>query len=221
VHDLEKEESCLLSQILNRKNYWLCHITQYHIDEPLWVQLVMDNTWLMITTKPTRIAIICNSIREELMINATAIVKIKNGCVIRSKAVSILSRQNEALKVKGAYHKAVQLNISPEEVQSYTPTSQHISPIIKVEQPVLPMFSTEEYHHIKRHPIERHGFTIIVVVMMLVGLVALWMIKGRLWRYCSARISRRPVQRDIQHRREHVETGSSKETGSTGQMEVA
>jgi flagellar biosynthesis chaperone FliJ len=44
VHDLEKEESCLLSQILNRKNFWQCHITQYHIEEPLWVQLVMDNT---------------------------------------------------------------------------------------------------------------------------------------------------------------------------------
>jgi hypothetical protein len=91
-----KEFNPQMEPVTYGKNYWLCHITQYHIDEPLWVQLLMDNTWLMITTKPTRIAIICNSIREELIINATAIIKIKNGCVIRSKAVSILSRHNEA-----------------------------------------------------------------------------------------------------------------------------
>jgi len=184
VHDLEKDDNCMLNQILNRKSSWTCHVIRFTTTKPLWIQLTMENTWLLITTKPTRIAVNCNGVRKERTLNTTAIIKIKNGCIIKTGNLIILSRQKDVLKVKGTYHKAIQIDTSASDTETPAPDTiiHTISPIIKLEQPFLPNFEKEEYHVTRRrHPIETHSTMIIVAVIIVIGLIGTWIFRGKLW----------------------------------------
>jgi hypothetical protein len=183
VHDLDKDDNCMLNQILNRKDYWTCRVSQFTVTKPLWIQLTMENSWLILTVEPFRIAVHCHGIREEPTINATAIIRIKSGCTIKTEHTNILSRQKDILKVKGTYHKAVQISTSAGNVQTHTKEmiGQRISPIIKLEQPVLPRIEEENNYQHKWHPVERHSTTIIVALLLLSGLMVAWACGGRLW----------------------------------------
>lgn len=89
----------LLSMVYNRTDPATCEYTSMSISGILWQKLLMPNTWLFTTSESTLVAIICNSEREDIRIVGTEILRLDDGCIVKTPSYTIGSIYFLKLKV--------------------------------------------------------------------------------------------------------------------------
>lgn len=184
VHNLEAHSNCMIDYIINRSDEWACEPKHFSPSSSLWKQLMLENTWLLIGSNATRIAVICGESRIEHNIKATAIIKIRSGCIIRTKDLTILSRQRSTLAVKGTYQMPMNISkyIETNEKNYYNAT--HLTPIIDIRGSYIPSIPDEIVAPreiiIKGHPIH-HTITATTSIVLVVIIYIVWSCRSKIW----------------------------------------
>jgi Pao retrotransposon peptidase/Protein of unknown function (DUF1759)/Family of unknown function (DUF5641)/Putative peptidase (DUF1758)/Integrase zinc binding domain len=177
VYNLEVHSNCLIDYIINRNEIWTCDLQDFTISSPLWKQLILENTWLFIGSGTTRIAVICGESREEHNIKSISIIKVKNGCIIKTKDLTILSRQRSTLSVKGTYHMPMNFSTSIEKVSRTYHNVTHLTPIINIGASYIPKLTEEvtisHERTIKFHAVH-HAVSAISTIIIVVILYLIW-----------------------------------------------
>ncbi|CAH1101873.1 unnamed protein product [Psylliodes chrysocephalus] len=96
VRNIETSPNCVIDEIYERPGRNYCHVRKFSTSSVVWQQLHMPNTWLFLTDKPTRIAVTCSGIREDVLLNITGIIKLSEDCVIKTNQ-NILQPKHEFL----------------------------------------------------------------------------------------------------------------------------
>ncbi|GAB0093955.1 hypothetical protein DMENIID0001_091490 [Sergentomyia squamirostris] len=129
--------SCMINQILDKKNEERCPIKKVTLKDILWKKMSVENSWLYIVEKPTLIAVICSGFREEVTINTTGIIQIKRDCLIKTKTFTLTSTTNE-MEAKVIYaRKIIFPEINVTEFQEKIPTLLDSSSIIKSSEAIF------------------------------------------------------------------------------------
>ncbi|CAH1114773.1 unnamed protein product [Psylliodes chrysocephalus] len=84
VRNIETSPNCVIDEIYERPGRNYCHVRQFSTSSIVWQQLHMPNTWLFLTDKPTKIAVTCSGIREDVLLNITGFIKLLEDCVIKT-----------------------------------------------------------------------------------------------------------------------------------------
>ena len=93
----------LLSMMYNRTAPEACEYTAMTISGILWQKLLMPNTWLFTTNEPTLVAIICNSERDDIQISGTGVLRLDDGCIVKTPSYTIGSLYFLEFKVTETY----------------------------------------------------------------------------------------------------------------------
>ena len=128
----------------------------------VWKQLYVPNTWLFMSTKPTPVAVICNGIREKVILNTTGIIKIEPHCVIKTKHNTIRAMiSSDFLDVQG-YNKEIdrpvtKINtdklpkLSKLELEPVMKTNDHIKTLEDDAQKTSATLDNTYWHRINVH----------------------------------------------------------------------
>ncbi|XP_031333712.1 uncharacterized protein LOC116163752 isoform X1 [Photinus pyralis] len=129
VKKMEDSPNCIIREIYNHTENSNCNIQQHTITSTIWKQLYMENTWMFITKQPTRVAIICNGRRQEVMLNNTGIINLSQDCRLQTRQSILNPRRDKSIMVLGSYIKHV--NISTQHTKRHP---HHVHPL---EEPVV------------------------------------------------------------------------------------
>lgn len=111
VRNIQTSPNCIIDEIYQQTEMPRCAIRKNKIGSIIWKQLYMTNTWMFITNKPTKIAITCKGIREDVAINATGIIQISQDCIIQTKQNILTPKMFDTVPVLAGLVKTVQVQI--------------------------------------------------------------------------------------------------------------
>ncbi|XP_031342965.1 uncharacterized protein LOC116170601 [Photinus pyralis] len=123
VKKMEDSPNCIIREIYNHTENSNCNIQQHTITSTIWKQLYMENK------QPTRVAIICNGRRQEVMLNNTGIINLSQDCRLQTRQSILNPRRDKSIMVLGSYIKHV--NISTQHTKRHP---HHVHPL---EEPVV------------------------------------------------------------------------------------
>ncbi|KAL1488666.1 hypothetical protein ABEB36_014466 [Hypothenemus hampei] len=119
VKSIENHPNCIIDELYQRTEYSNCPLTERKLNAMTWIQLYTRNTWLMVSpTDKTRIAIICNGIREDVKLNQTGIVTLSQNCLIKTKTAVITPRRTESVPIQMTYMRPIAANLTWSEQHS-------------------------------------------------------------------------------------------------------
>jgi hypothetical protein len=197
IHNLETNNNCIIDHLLNRNEYWACPIKQFVITAPIWKQLMMENTWLLVSSIPTRIATVCGGFREEKIVKSVAIIKIRNGCIIKTNDTTILSRRQSMLSVRGTFQKPINISVPREADEQTYYNATHILPIIKLEQSYVSDNIINEEPILKRHAVHHHLISISSSIFAVLMILLIWKLKGIVWNKFKSCCSRKSFEPEL------------------------
>jgi hypothetical protein len=62
-------------------------------------------------------------------------------------------------------------------------TTRFLSPIVKLEQPLIPDSLTSEKLELGRHDVDRHALSISISEIIFIMIITTWTMKGRIWTF--------------------------------------
>lgn len=185
VSSIENNHNCIIDELYHRTDKSNCLSHQIKIKGIVWKQLYMVNTWLFIANQPTRAAIICNSIREDVILNNTGIIKISPVCIIETKRNTLQSKTISTIPVLATYVKNITININPmvkatkfnEELIPPEPVlapSDHMSSLITEESNIQQKIEETSWNTIHTYSSITSCVTSIMVLLIVTLVYLLW-----------------------------------------------
>lgn len=188
VQHIETNPNCIIDIMFHRQPAIQCPAQIFHINQTIWKPLIMQNTWLCITPRPVTTAIICNGLREEVIVNTTSMIQTSSNCTIHTMTSILTSRLDPSIKVNASYFKSVK----PPEILKNTMPLQHLpslhtllqdhqanqwNQILTQEQDLKQTIADTTLKSVRHHSIITSGITIIVfsTTACLVLVLAKWL----------------------------------------------
>lgn len=111
VSNMGGSSNCVIDEIYEKDDIKRCPIVQLNIENILWKQLKMANTWMFVSNRPTSVAVICHGERNDIKLNGTGILRVDNNCIIKTKSNTFRASIDQNQKIKMSYHKEL-LNLN-------------------------------------------------------------------------------------------------------------
>lgn len=112
VRNIETNSNCVIQELYQHNNKSSCDIEEHGIQSIVWKQLQMPNTWMFIANKPAKIAITCNGIRDDVLINSSGIIQLSQACNIKTKYNMLTPQRVDTIPVIGSYEKPTLVTIN-------------------------------------------------------------------------------------------------------------
>jgi Pao retrotransposon peptidase/Protein of unknown function (DUF1759)/Family of unknown function (DUF5641)/Integrase zinc binding domain/Putative peptidase (DUF1758) len=218
IHNMELHSDCIIDYILNRHEEWTCPIRKFTVKEPIWKQLTMENTWLIISKEPVNAAINCHGTRTEMKIRNTAILKVQKGCIVTTRDNILLSKQQSTISVHSTYQKPTQ-QINLENLTMIKPyEAVKLAPIVGLETSYIPDLIDNEikaiepiatHHHQVTHHVISSTSSIGIVILIYIAWSYRHTIRRQLFR---TRSQSTMISQTAPNRVQHEPTGTDAET---------
>ncbi|XP_055700017.1 uncharacterized protein LOC129799815 [Phlebotomus papatasi] len=111
LHNMDQNPNCVIDEIYHRHPKTKCEMIAVRLEGTLWKRLAMENTWLFIASQPTSVAVICMGHREEKLLKNAGILRIKEGCVIKTKRQTLHSTIEHHMKASATYIKPLEFAV--------------------------------------------------------------------------------------------------------------
>ncbi|XP_055715096.1 uncharacterized protein LOC129809879 [Phlebotomus papatasi] len=111
LHNMDQNPNCVIDEIYHRHPKTKCEMIAVRLEGTLWKRLAMENTWLFIASQPTSVAVICKGHREEKLLKNAGILRIKEGCVIKTKRQTLHSTIEHHMKASATYIKPLEFAV--------------------------------------------------------------------------------------------------------------
>lgn len=112
VKNLETNKNCVIDEIYGRTEHNTCNVQEVALKSIVWKQLYRKNSWLYITEKVRKIALICNGEREDVSLNKTGIIQISQECIIRTKQNILSPRQMMNVRLVEGFTRHIPINFN-------------------------------------------------------------------------------------------------------------
>lgn len=185
VSNIQNNPNCIIEELYHLTDKPRCRTTQLTITTMVWKELQMVNTWLFVASKPTRAAIICNSIREDVLLNNTGIIQISPVCVIETKQHTLQSKTFQTIPVLATYAKPMSVNINTTlegihtsvntvQLEPVLHSSDKIADLQSEEMMVLQKLDTAQWNHRHTRSTIISTSTSFIVIIICFSVYILW-----------------------------------------------
>lgn len=186
VKNIESNQNCVIDEIYGRTEKNACDVREVKITSIVWKQLYTSNSWVYVTNKIRRVALICNGIREDITLNNTGIIQISQECIIKTKRNILTPKKTATVRLLEGFTKHVPMSYNA------TRPAQHHHDVEKLgDEPIIGLSEefgrlTEQetdiqselqdvsWKHISHHPAiisSVTGFTIFGLMLIIWGVV--------------------------------------------------
>lgn len=181
VKNIETSPNCIIDEIYQRSDPTKCKPRKNNILTIIWKQLFMANTWMFIVSKPMQIAVTCNGVREDVLLNTTGIIQISQDCIIKTKMNILAPERVDSISVMASYARSIPVleNITLEhqvleEVQeepvfkSSDKLDDRLADLTMKEESLQKRLHETKWHAIHHSVITSSATTVTIAVMLIV-----------------------------------------------------
>ncbi|XP_050303261.1 uncharacterized protein LOC126741032 [Anthonomus grandis grandis] len=222
VRNIDASPNCVIDEIYQRHQGNSCNITKHNLHTTIWKQLFTPNTWMFISPNPISIAITCNGIREEMVLNTTGIIQLTEACILKTKQNNIIANRFDTVPVVSSYTKtSTFINVSDlHHTETNTISSFSREAVFKVSDDLTNLSIDEQrldqqledkiWKKVTLHSYTAGGCTLLIII--LVSCVFLWVIKIRQYKQREPRHKTRETEM-VELRPLNIPPAESRESG--------
>ncbi|XP_031346826.1 uncharacterized protein LOC116173472 [Photinus pyralis] len=173
VKKIEENPNCIINEMYNRTEKNQCSIQQHHFQDIVWKQLYMTNTWMFVTAQPTRVAVTCNNKRQDVVLNATGILKVSQDCLVQTRRNILNPKRDFDTSVLGTYIKHLNTRINQDtrmpdqkliEEEPVLKAEDHFGSIIKEEAELQNDIHNTIWRTVTTKSVATSTITILIII---------------------------------------------------------
>lgn len=185
VSSIENNPNCVIDELYERHEKSSCTLHHLKITSLVWKELYMVNTWLYITNEPTRAAVICNNIREDVILTNTGIIQVSPECTIETKRNTLHPKTFRSIPVLATYSRNLSITINSTlpiihtrgpviEPEPVLKSSDKMTAAIQEATDLQQQLSTNHWHTIHNRSTIVSSMTTIIIISICVMIYFLW-----------------------------------------------
>lgn len=189
IHNFNTAPNCVLDVIYSRSQGNRCGQHIFTLNDLVWKQLYMPNTWMYVTPKSTRVNLKCMGELEYIWLNNTGIVQINQTCTLETGRNILKSKRTMDISGISSFHKPVELNLKfddatlhPQIKVQTEPTyavNEDFAQILHDETNLQAQLNVTTWNIIQPH-IVSSGISITIILVIMTAILAIvWVIKKR------------------------------------------
>ncbi|CAH0555145.1 unnamed protein product [Brassicogethes aeneus] len=183
VKNIETASNCVIDEVYQRFETTKCKLVQRSLIGTICKELSTTNAWMAVTSKPTRIAITCNGVREEVTLNKTNIIQIAQDCIIQTKSNILTPRRIDSIPVIESFTKTISYNFTNfklttnnsylmEPIESVIKDSQNLEHLQTMENNIQEKLDENQWRKINHHSISISILTSTTLIIIMITLTA-------------------------------------------------